>query len=142
MQNYNTLPVTDKKISPYGGVLRSALNHPETWPRYAGTSPDGLGVSIILIVGSEAWEKAKKLLGKHLFLILPQGYDPKKYDWSLLKDHDPILVLVAGKDLTAKEYRRLALALMRDGVTRLLRPNGDGTAVRYLSERVIKCPAH
>lgn len=129
------------KRPPYSAYLCAALCHPEKWPQYAGTSPDGTCVSIFLIVGSKAWKKASTLENSHLFLMLPPGDDPLLYDWTPLRGHDPIIGIIEGDPPSEKGYYNLASALIRNGVQRFIRPGNDGSGVRHLSEEVILCTA-
>lgn len=144
MKDSNTLTREQKQQPPYSGIMRTALAHPETLRQFAGTSAYGSAFSVYLVVGSEAWRKAKSMVGSHFFVMLPPDApddDPKQYDWSLLAGHDPIIAIVAGDPLSNEQYKDLAAALMRDGVTRFVRPRGDGPAVRHLSKEVVECLA-
>ncbi len=129
------------KRPPYSAYLCAALRHPEKWPQYAGTAPDGSSVSIFLTVGSKAWKRARDLENSHLFVVLPPGDDPLLYDWRSLAGHDPIVAIVEGEPPSEKEFYNLASALIRDGVKRFTRPGKGGRCIRHLSEEVIKCIA-
>ena len=124
--------------APYSEYLSAVLRHPEKWPEYAGTSADGSAVSVFLLVGSGAWNKARTLENSHLFALLPTGDDPFLYDWHTLAGHDPIVAIVEGQPPSEKEFYNLASALIRDGVKRFTRPGKDGHCIRHLSEAVIK----
>ena len=137
----NTISHETIKRAPYSEYLRAALNHPENWPQYAGTSADCSAVSVFLLVGSESWNKARNLENTHLFALLPPGDDPFLYDWRVLAGHDPIVAIVEGQPPSEKDFYNLASALIRDGIKRFTRPDKDGRCIRHLSEEVIKCTA-
>jgi len=127
-----------RKSPPYSIPLRDALDTPCDWHRYAGTSADGLSVSIFIIVGSQSWMKAKAIERSHLFLLMPPDKSPFSYTWEMLKGHDPIIAIIAGDSPGNEYFTALATALLRDGVLRFLRPGGNGRAIRYLSRDVVK----
>jgi len=124
--------MSTKRLPPFGRHLHDVLAAPETWPRYAGTSPDGQHLTIWISIGPDSWAWARERQGRFLVLVVPPGDDPSVYDWSLLAGgaHDPILIVRAG-DVSPQVIRALAEALILDGVGRVLETvTGD----RYMAE--------
>ncbi len=124
--NYNKKP-------PYHKRLQVLLSDPSI--KTAGSSAS-CSRSIYVITGNHSWHKAREIENSHSFLLLPPSDDPFQYDWSILAGHDPIIVIVEGEASTDQLFA-LASALDRYGVNRILYPKGDGSAIRYISQRVI-----
>jgi len=113
--------MSTKRLPPFGRHLHDVLAAPETWPRYAGTSPDGQHLTIWISIGPDSWAWARERQGRFLVLVVPPGDDLSIYDWRLLAGgvHEPILIHRAG-DVSPAYVHALAAALIRDGVGRVL----------------------
>ncbi len=123
------------KCPPYAKRFSDVLDTPGVWPQYRGTSSDGKRLSLFIIAGSNAWEMAKKSLSsKLLFLVHPPADPPEIYDWRICAGHEPIIILTAGR-LNNDISRRLSIALLRDGVDRVVTSAGDGYGQRYIARR-------
>lgn len=120
-----------RKLPPYGRLLAAVLARPDTWPRYIGTSPDGRHVHIEVLCGADCWDWAYWWAdhGNRLFVVLPPGEDPDRFDWRLLQGHDPVPIQPVG-DVDGASVQGLAAALIRDGVQRVLYCGPRG-ATRY-----------
>lgn len=123
------------KLPPYTKRLSDVLKTPSVWPQYKGTSQDGKRISLFIIAGTNAWEIAKKRLHtKLLYLMLPPTDDPEIYDWGICAGHEPIIILTAGQ-LKKDISHRLSIALLRDGVDRVVTSAGGGYGQRYIARR-------
>lgn len=120
---------TRRRLPPYAHALRVALSQPAGWCQFMGTSADGTKPTLWVLAGSGAWDMAREWKAlRRLFLVLPPGEAPAGFNWSVLAGHDPVILKVAG-DLAATEVQALVLALMRDGVQRVLLADEGGLAL-------------
>ncbi len=129
-RKFSTTP--PRRLPPYGRRLAAVLARPDTWPWYVGTSPDGRHVTILTLCGPGCWDRAHtwETGAEHrLFVVAPSGEAPDRYDWRILRGHDPILIDPCG-DVSGPEIQALAAALIRDGVERALFCGPRG-ATRY-----------
>jgi len=121
--------VSSRVTPPYARLLQQRLSRPTEWPNFWGTSPDAAHISLWAVTGHEAWEWAHEHKQSHLFALLPPNEDPESYRWDILKGHPPVLIFRAG-DVDLRIVDRLAAALLRDGVERVLLL--ENSPVRYL----------
>ena len=120
---------TPRRLPPYAHALRVALSQPAGWLRVMGTSADGQHPTLWVLAGAGAWDLAREWKDlRRLFLVLPPGENPAGFNWSVLAGHDPVILKVAG-DLAGAEVQALVLALMRDGVQRVLLAGEGGLAL-------------
>jgi hypothetical protein len=129
--NYTGKPA-HRKLPPYGAKLRDIAADPVARRRCVGSSADGELLTIWLICGADGWTLARSWSDREeirAFILLPLGDDPAAYDWRLLRGNDPILLHFCG-EIDCEQTKALILALMRDGVQRVLAPNG----LRYVAE--------
>ena len=117
-------------VPPYGRVLAQHLANRSSWPRWAGTSPDGQHVTIWVAAGDKgAWSWATEQIEHRLLLVAPLDRDPAIFNWSVLCDHAPVIV-VSFDDPPHEFLERLAVAILRDGCVRVLIGLSNGL-VRY-----------
>lgn len=107
------------RAPPYAKAIKAKLAEPETWGSYCGTSPDGRHLTFFVAAGSDAWGWVHSRLDRFFTTLLPPGEDPDLFDWSVLKDHPPVLI-VATSELDPAIVDSLATALVRDGAERVL----------------------
>ncbi|MDA0822365.1 MAG: hypothetical protein O3C28_08070 [Proteobacteria bacterium] len=126
-----------RKLPPYARDVIAALDDPDTWPNYVGTSADGRNVTLWVAIGTAAWEWADERNScRHLAVAIPPGTDPDEFNWEFLADHDPVMLCAAG-DVGAELPARSARALIRDGVQRVMYLPSDGSrSSRYVAEGV------
>jgi hypothetical protein len=109
-----------RRLPPYGKQLVAALADPSSWPGRPGTSGDGLHLTLTVLAGAEAWDAAREWsFTRALFVVAPPDEPPDALDWSLLKDHPPILVRPCPA-LSQPVTAALVSALVRDGCERAL----------------------
>lgn len=109
-----------KKLA-YHHRLHQLISDKASWSKYSGT---GDGLTIWLLVGSQAWEWAsifRDLSPARLFVMFPpdQKIPPSDYDWSLIASHDPILIQPCG-ETDHNQVRQIVKAMMHQGVRRVL----------------------
>jgi hypothetical protein len=129
--NYTGKPA-HRKLPPYGARLREIAADPVARRRCVGSSANGELLTIWLICGADGWTLAREWSAREelrAFALLPIGDDPSGYDWRMLRGHDPVLLHFCG-EINGDQTKRLISALMRDGVQRVLAPNG----LRYVAE--------
>lgn len=118
-----------RKLPPYGRELRAWLAvDPRPWK----WGCNGKNASITIAIGPEAWRWARAWHPRRLVLVVPPGKSPARFDWNDCAGHDPILIVQCG-DVQDGEIDRVARALMRDGVHRVLEPE---TADEYFAGEV------
>ena len=116
----------------YANILAQRLADPASWRRWAGTSADGTHVTFWVAHGPDAWNWAQKRISHRLLLAAPPGQDPCQFDWSILVGHDPVILVSCGV-VDTQDVRSLIVAMMRDGVTRVL--HGENSCLtRYILE--------
>ncbi|MGH8529338.1 MAG: hypothetical protein ACRETN_05775 [Nevskiales bacterium] len=87
-----------------------------------GTSPNGKNATLFIVHGTEGWRRATLLKLRTALMLLCPGEDPEGKDWSLAtRAGPPVLLVQAGEESQPNESERLAVALIRDGVQRVLR---------------------
>ncbi len=107
-----------RRRPPYGRLLTTRLSDPQNCHRYWGTSPDG-HLSLWVLIGPCAWDTARAWIDTRLLVVAPPNEDLSQYDWQMLAGHPPVLVWPCGK-VSQEQLDGLAVALIRDGVERLL----------------------
>lgn len=118
-----------RRLPPFAHQLRVALSQPAGWLGFMGTSADGTKPTLWVLAGSGAWDLSREWRDlRRLFVVLPPGDDPAGFNWSVLAGHDPVVLKVVG-DLAGAEVQALVLALMRDGVQRVLFAGAGGLAL-------------
>ncbi len=117
------------RLPPYGIILRERLADRANWPRWAGTSPDGNHVSIWIACGPGAWQWARAHIDHRLLLVAPLGEDPARYNWRMLRGHDPVTLLSCGA-ITADDVLAVVRAMMACGVDRVMH-GGAHKITRY-----------
>lgn len=120
-------------LPPYGKRLAHVLARPACWAQFIGTSSNGKRLTIWLLTGQNAWKMAHDWAPRcRLFVLAPPGEDPTRFNWNALAGHPPLLLRPCGA-LEGAEVQALLMALVRDGVTRVLRLD---TGTRYVAEEV------
>lgn len=123
------------KAPPYGRTLAERLASPDGWPNWSGTSPDGHAVTIWVAAGGHsAWSWAEREHTRRLLLLAPFDHDPSLFDWSLTKQHAPVVV-TSFDNVTADFLERLAVAILRDGCQRVLVHSSNGI-LRYCRQDI------
>jgi len=111
--------MTRRKLPPFARELGERLQDRASWPKWAGTSPDGANVAIWVLVGADAWSVARQWRDSRLITLLPPGENPSGYDWRRSAGNDPVLIVPCGA-VSDAEIHDLAAALLRDGARRAL----------------------
>ncbi len=124
--------MTRRPLPPFGRILQQRIADRSNWHRWWGCTATGLSVFVVTGVG--AWNWARWRLPTRLVLVAPPGTDPEAYDWRLLAGHDPILLMAAGQT-DGEHVRRLVIALMGAGISRVLDLRGGGTLYRRASSQ-------
>lgn len=123
---------TTRRLPPFARELAARLANRASWPRWAGTSPDGHHISIWVGLGPDAWQWAREHINQRMLTIIPPDEDPNSYDWRMLAGHDPVILFSAG-DTSGDEVRAVVSAMMRAGVKGVV--HGDaGKITRYRME--------
>lgn len=108
--------MTPRPLPPYGRELQAWLRaDPRPWRWGCNRSK----AAITIAIGPGSWEWARGWQSRRLILVVPPGKSPASFDWSNCATHDPILVVQCA-EVREGELDRLARALMRDGVQRVL----------------------
>ena len=118
-----------RKFPPYSRVLHEQLRSPKSWKELWGTSLNNETPSLTVFAGPRAWESAEFWRGRRLFMVAPEGQDPKDFDWSITNGLG-LLLIDAGPDPEISPLDRLAAALLRDGADGALALRTGG--LRYL----------
>lgn len=119
------------KLAPYSCRVAARIGDLEKRRAAIGTSADGRAVTLWVVAGSDAWDMVARR-PKWLALPCDGRSDPLTYDWSIVRDHAPVLLVRAGH-FENDMVLRLAQALLRDGAERVIDMR-DGT--RYVPRRV------
>jgi len=124
-----------KWLPPYARRIIQILSSPSDYTRYAGTSADGTKLTFWVLIGKDAWDKAKSLkYSQNLFIIIPPEKNPGSFTFDFLVGHDPILLLQCGC-VDKQTIKTAVISLMRDGVCRILFL-GKKKNIRFLREDV------
>jgi hypothetical protein len=128
---WNEVAIMTTSLPPYGRILNQRLSDHSNWPRWAGTSPDGLHPSIWIVAGGRnAWQWAANQVEHRLLALAPVDRDPTEFDWSALRHHAPSIILPL--DHTSGEFiERLAVAIISAGCERIL-VELSGELMRYV----------
>ncbi len=118
-----------RRLPPYGRELREWL---AADPRPWRWGCNGKTACISIGIGSRAWEWARAWHERRLVLIVPNGVAPSTFDWRLCAGCGPILIARCG-EVAEGEIDRVARAMMRDGVRRVLEL---GTMDEFFAEEV------
>lgn len=110
--------IAGRKLPAYGKRLVDVISRPECWRDYAGTSPDGSGLSIWVAIGPEAWQFARDR-GRMLIAVIPEGENPENFNFSFVRGQDPILIEQCG-ECGIDFIQAVVAALIRDGARRVL----------------------
>lgn len=122
-----------RRQPPYSKHMTAVMLRPATWRNFSGTSADGKHLTLRVLIGPKAWDVTDSHAAqRNLFVLLPQGDDPAAFDWRVLRDHPPVLVVPYG-EVDDNTVTALVLAMMRDGVERVLYVNDAGMR-RYIAE--------
>lgn len=111
--------MSTRNLPPYGRELRAWLRadpKPKRW------GCNGSNATITVATGTGAWSWAHdwhEATPARLVLVVPPRELASRFDWCDCAGHDPILVAQCG-EVQDGELDRLARALMRDGVKRVL----------------------
>lgn len=119
----------NRRLPPYAKAIITARRTGRLHGRW-GASPDGRSAPVTLCVGEHAWTTARQWSGHRLITLLPPGEDPAGFDWSCLRDTNPVLLWRCGT--VTDDVQQLLRAIMRDGVGRVL---DLLTGVRYNARR-------
>jgi hypothetical protein len=113
-QNSERTYANRKPWPPYSKIISPIMG--AAW----GLSPDGLHYPFWVLFGPGAWGKARQWRqSMRRFVLLPPGDAPSAYGWGVLRGHPPVLLLPCGA-VTGEEVKALVVALLRDGVERVL----------------------
>jgi len=109
-----------RKLPAYGKRIADAVQHPQTWRNYTGTSADGQRLTIWIAIGTDAWTWAReRMSGKMLIAVIPENEDPESLNLSFIKNHDPILIQQCG-EISVDFIKAVVTALIRQGAQRVL----------------------
>lgn len=122
-----------RRQPPYSKHMTAVMSRPATWRNFSGTSADGKHLTLRVMIGPKAWDVTDSHAAqRNLFVLLPHGDDPAAFNWRVLRGHPPVLVIPNG-EVDAHMVTALVLALIRDGVERVLYMADEGMH-RYIAE--------
>lgn len=122
-----------RRSPPYSKHLSAVLSRPATWRNFSGTSADWRHLTLRVLIGPKAWDVTdSQAAQRNLFVLLPHGDDPSIFDWRSLREHPPVMIVPYG-EVDGYTVTALVLALMRDGVERVLYMADEGMR-RYVAE--------
>jgi len=111
--------VTRTKL-PFSRTLAAILADPSKWPLCVGTSPSGRRLQVWVFAGSEAWEFSKSRHDRYAMVLVPPGEPAAGFDFSLLANCTPPILLQHCGSLSSDAESQIARAIIRDGGRRVL----------------------
>lgn len=125
----------NRRLPPFARELAEILHWPNSWPKFAGTSPSGRRLTLNIAAGADAWECARALrAARWLAIVAPPGEPPSRLDWRSLAGHDPVLIHATG-EFDGEALHALVFAVFRDGVSRIITIRQDRVGDRYIAQR-------
>lgn len=106
---------TPRRLPPFAKAI---INGRRNGHRWKGTSADGRNYTAWILVGSEAWDTARRWnAGNRLVTLSPD--EPDQYRFDCLAGIDPVLLRRCG-DADGELVERLIKRLLQDGVKRVM----------------------
>lgn len=118
---------------PYAARLRERTATAELRANAWGTSANGLNVCVWVLAGTKAWEWARDWSNTpRLFLLVPTDREPEEFDWRCVSERADTVLLSQCGELSPEDEHRIAAALIRDGVRRVLALRRFGPVQHYV----------